>query len=106
MTDHIIVLTTYPDRDQALAAAQRMVKARVAACVNVLPAMTSVYVWAEEEQSGEEHMLIIKTRHERYAQLEALIRDGHPYELPEIVATPITHGLPGYLQWIDDQTTP
>ena len=104
MSDKLIVLTTYPDQDSALKAAQRLVREKLAACVNILPAMTSVYMWEGKETSGTEHLLLIKTRQGRYAELERSIRESHPYELPEIVATPMTEGLAPYLNWIDENT--
>ena len=101
----LIVLTTFPDEPSALTAARRLVKGKLAACVNVLPQMTSVYEWDKEIQTGREHLLFIKTTETRYPQVEAALREQHPYELPEIVATPITHGLGDYLSWINQQTT-
>lgn len=105
MTDRIVVLTTYPDADSARATAQHLVKAHLAACVNILPQMTSVYEWKGQAESDPEHLLVIKTRQARYADLEAAIMERHPYELPEIIATPIVNGLEGYLSWIDESTT-
>ena len=104
MNEGIIVLTTLPGMDEAKALARELTSSKLAACVNIMPRMTSVYEWKGESQEGEEHLLIIKTRKERYAQIERRISDTHPYELPEIIATPITHGLPGYLNWIEENT--
>jgi periplasmic divalent cation tolerance protein len=73
---------------------------RVAACVNILGACTSVYRWQGAVENAEEVPLLIKTTGARYAALEALIRRLHPYELPEIIAVPLAQGLPGYLQWV------
>jgi periplasmic divalent cation tolerance protein len=106
MTDSLLVLTTYPDRDAALKMAARLVQDKLAACVNVLPEMTSVYEWRGEAKTDTEHLLLIKTTAERFPALEAAIVAAHPYELPEIIATPIARGLAGYLDWIDSQTTP
>lgn len=106
MTDALIVLTTYPDHEIALEAAGRLVREKLAACVNVLPQMTSVYEWKGEAKSDTEHLLIAKTTAARFAALEAAIVDTHPYELPEIIATPIAEGLTDYLEWIVAQTRP
>jgi len=64
-----------------------------------------VYRWKAEVQHDEEHPVLIKTTGERYAALEAAIREAHPYELPEIVAVPIERGLPAYLDWVATETT-
>lgn len=106
MTDPLIVFTTYPDREAALAAASRLVQQKLAACVNVLPQMTSVYEWKDEAKMDTEHLLLAKTTARRFPALEAAILATHPYELPEIIATPIAQGLKGYIDWIDSQTSP
>jgi periplasmic divalent cation tolerance protein len=80
------------------------VRARLAACVNILPGVQSVYLWQGAEEVSEELILVIKTREERYPALERILLERHPYELPEIIATPITQGLAGYLGWIDEST--
>jgi periplasmic divalent cation tolerance protein len=105
MTNTLIVLTTFPDHDAALEVAGRLVREKLAACVNVLPRITSVYEWQGEAQIDNEHLMLAKTSISRFAELEAAIRDSHPYELPEIVGVPITQGLQGYLDWIELQTT-
>lgn len=104
MTDALIVFTTYPDHAAAVQAAERLVQRKLAACVNVLPKMTSVYEWKGEAKTGAEHLLLAKTSEARFAELEAAIVEMHPYELPEIIAAPITRGLKGYLDWINTQT--
>jgi periplasmic divalent cation tolerance protein len=105
MTNTLIILTTFPDHDAALEVAGRLVREKLAACVNVLPRITSVYEWQGEVQIDNEHLMLAKTSISRFAELEAAIRDAHPYELPEIVGVPITQGLQGYLDWIELQTT-
>ena len=105
MTDGLLVLTTYPDADGAETLARTLVRERLAACVNVLPRMTSVYMWEGEEQRGEEHQLFIKTRSGTFEALKARLRQLHPYEVPELIALPITHGLDAYLNWIDESTS-
>jgi periplasmic divalent cation tolerance protein len=106
MAKPLLVLTTYPDHEQAVEAATALVEARLAACVNVLAQMTSVYEWQGTIQRGSEHLLLIKTTAARYPALEAALRERHPYELPEIIAVPITQGWQQYLAWIEGQTTP
>ena len=105
MSDRLLVLTTYPDAAGAEDLARTLVRERLAACVNVLPRMTSIYMWQGEEQRGEEHQLFIKTRAARFDALRARIEALHPYEVAEIIALPITHGLDAYLNWIDESTS-
>lgn len=96
----LLVITNLPDRAAAEKLADTLIEQRVAACVNILAPCLSVYHWKGAVQHTEEHPLLIKTSNERYAALEAAIRAGHPYELPEIVAVPVERGLPAYLDWI------
>jgi periplasmic divalent cation tolerance protein len=100
----LLVLTNVPTREAADQLADALVTQQVAACVNILAPCRSVYRWKDEVRHDEEHPLLIKTTRERYAALEAAIRAGHPYELPEIIAVPVTAGLPDYLQWVADET--
>jgi periplasmic divalent cation tolerance protein len=97
-----LVLTTCPDATAAEAIARALVEGRLAACVNVLPPMRSIYRWRGAVESAEEQLLIAKIRVADYAKVEHLIQQVHPYELPEVVAIPIADGLPGYLAWIED----
>lgn len=102
--DVLLVLTNLPDREAADKLAGMIIEERVAACVNILGACTSVYRWDGAVEKAEEIPLLIKTTGARYAALEAVIRRLHPYELPEIIAVPLARGLPGYLQWVADET--
>ena len=102
----LLVLTNLPDRAAAQRLADALIDKRVAACVNILAPCRSVYRWKDAVQHDEEHPLLIKTTAERYPALEAAIRAGHPYELPEIVAVPIERGLAAYLDWVVMETTP
>ena len=104
MDDVIVVLTNLPDRAAALKLAQELVTKRLAACVNVLAESTSVYRWKGEIESATEVPVLIKTRAQRYAEVEAAIRRLHPYELPEIVAVPVVRGLDEYLEWVAGET--
>jgi periplasmic divalent cation tolerance protein len=100
----LLVVTSLPDRESAEKLAVLLVERRLAACVNILAPSTSVYRWQGEIQHDEEHLLLIKTLQDRYAELEASIRANHPYELPEIIAVSLLHGLPAYLQWVESET--
>jgi len=102
----LLVITNLPDRAAAEKLAEALIGQRVAACVNILAPCRSVYRWKAEVQHDEEHPVLIKTTLDRYAALEAAIREMHPYELPEIVAVPIERGLPAYLDWLATETAP
>ncbi|WP_197703486.1 divalent-cation tolerance protein CutA [Sulfurifustis variabilis] len=97
-----MALTTVPDRETAERIAHALVEERLAACVNLLPAMQSVYRWKGKTQTATEHLLIIKTRTADYPAVERRIRALHPYELPEVITVPIVAGLPAYLAWLDN----
>jgi periplasmic divalent cation tolerance protein len=105
MDDVIVVLTNLPDRAAALNLAQELVTKRLAACVNVLAECTSVYRWEGRIKSATEVPVLIKTRAQRYDEVETAIRRLHPYELPEIVAVPVVRGLDEYLEWVAGETT-
>ena len=98
---HIIVLCTCPDEQTATIIADRLVGEACAACVNIVQGIQSVYQWQGKIKHDKELLLIIKTRQDNYPALESLIRQLHPYELPEIVAVSIECGLNEYLKWID-----
>ena len=100
----LLVLTHLPDRAAAETLAQTLVERRLAACVNILAPCRSVYRWQGALESADEVPVLIKTVQARYAELEAAIRERHPYELPEIIALPVTTGLPGYLAWVAAET--
>jgi len=101
-TSSQILLCTCPDADTGSAIARTLVDEGLAACVNVVPGVTSVYRWQGATQSASECLLLVKGAGARYAQLERRIVALHPYELPEIVAVPIVQGLPGYLAWLNN----
>lgn len=100
----ILVLTNLPDRAAAERLGETLIEKQLAACVNILAPCRSVYRWKGAVQHDEEHPMLIKTTAERYQALQQAIREGHPYELPEILAVPVEHGLPEYLQWVEAET--
>jgi periplasmic divalent cation tolerance protein len=102
--DSLLVFTNLPDREGAEKLAALLIERRLAACVNILAPCSSVYRWQGGIQHDEEHPLLIKTAQDRYAELEAAIRAHHPYELPEIIAVPLTYALPDYLRWVESET--
>ncbi|MCI0401253.1 MAG: divalent-cation tolerance protein CutA [Gammaproteobacteria bacterium] len=99
--EHLLVLSTCPGSITAKKIAQTLVESGCAACVNILPAH-SIFWWKGRIESADEHVLLIKTRIDRYHEVERTILAQHPYELPEVIAVPIKAGLMGYLSWIDD----
>ena len=101
----LLVFTNLPDRAAAERLADALIGKRVAACVNILASCLSVYRWKGAVQHDEEHPVLIKTTDEQYPALEAAIRAGHPYELPEIIVVPVEQGLPAYLDWVAAETT-
>ncbi len=107
MTDgaqaYCVVLTTCGSREDAEKLAGGLVKNRLAACVQLLP-ITSVYEWKEKIEQDEEVLLLIKTRDDRYGEVERFITENHAYETPEIVSVPVNNGLDRYLGWIDGVT--
>lgn len=100
----MLVLTNVPDAESARAIASTLVDGRLAACVNCLPGVTSFYRWQGTIEEATEMTLLIKTRQERYAEVEGAIRRLHPYDVPEIIGFEIGQGLPEYLQWIGQET--
>lgn len=101
----IVVYCTCPDAGTAHRLARGLVEARVAACVSVTPPLTSVYRWQGRTEVTEEVLMLVKTTRERYAALEEAILAAHPYELPEIIALPVTAGLHGYIEWVEQCTS-
>jgi len=95
-----IVLCTVPDEAVARRIASALVGEQLAACVNIVPGITSVYRWNDAIETAPELLLIIKTNMGVYTRLQDRIHALHPYELPEIIAVSIDQGLPDYLAWI------
>jgi periplasmic divalent cation tolerance protein len=95
-----LVLSTCGDTNTAQTIAQQLVESKLAACVNILPGITSVYAWQGKIESDREILLLIKTRAECLPEVQKMIQRLHSYELPEIIDVPITGGLTEYLNWI------
>jgi periplasmic divalent cation tolerance protein len=98
-----LVFCTCPDEATAIKLATLLVEQHQAACVNIIPGLTSVYRWQGKVTTDQEYLLLIKSRADHYAALERLIREQHPYELPEVIAVTIGNGLEGYLHWLDQE---
>ncbi len=103
-SDFIVVITNLPDESSAQALALSLVTLKLAACVNILAPCRSIYRWNGVLETATEIPLLIKAPLDGYAALEAAILAGHPYETPEIIALPVTEGLPAYLGWVRDET--
>jgi len=101
----LLVLTQFPDRDSAQRLARLLVELRLAACVSVGSPVESLYHWRGAIETALEYPVVIKTAADRYPEVEATVREHHPYELPEIVAVPLTDGFAPYLDWIGAETT-
>ena len=97
--EFVLVFSTFPDLEQAKGVARMLVSEQLAACANVLPGVTSIYVWQGEQHESSETLVLFKTRGDAYPALEARLRALHPYEVPEIVAVDLAAGLPAYLRW-------
>ena len=102
----IAVLTNLPDSESAFNLARQLVQLRLAACVNVLPGVTSFYRWEGREEEAGEVPVLIKTVAERYGEVEAAILERHPYSVPEVIAWPIEQGLGAYLEWVERESRP
>lgn len=99
---YCLVLSTCPDGEVAGRLARTLVEARLAACVNILPAVQSVYRWRGNIESATEQLLIAKIKAADYPAVEERIKALHSYELPEVIAVPLVGGLSAYLAWIND----
>ena len=106
MSSYILCLVTIDDLTKASEIASILVEKRLAACVNIVPEIHSIYRWKGEICSDTERLMIIKTQKHLFDRLEAVIKEAHPYEIPEIISFDIQQGYSGYLRWIDDSTTP
>lgn len=107
MTSEILVaFCTFPDAETANQIGGKLIKLRLAACANVLPQIRSTYWWQGRIQSGDEALAVFKLPSASYAAFEEKLRTLHPYDVPEIIAWPITKGLPDYLQWVGQSCLP
>ncbi len=104
MTDCIAVLVTAGTREEAERIAETLVMERLAACVNVVGPITSIYHWEGRVERGQELLLVIKTRAALFEQLEARVKSLHSYQNPEVIALPISAGAAAYLDWLRGET--
>ncbi len=104
--DVLLVLSTAASSEEGIGIGRRLVEERLAACVNVVPSVRSLYWWEGEVQEADEAVLMIKTRRDRYPELERRLQALHSYTVPEIVALPIVAGSAAYLGWVRDNASP
>lgn len=101
-SEPIVVLMTAPSSEEAARLAEVLVSQKLAACVQILPGMQSIYVWKGEVRRESEVLILAKTTRNNFAELERRVREIHSYETPEIVALPIIMGSDAYLEWLVD----
>ncbi len=97
----VLCLSTCPDRGSALGLARVLVEERLAACVSVLPGVTSLYRWQGSIEQNDELQLLIKTTRTNLPALKARLSELHPHEVPELIVLEVVDGLPAYLAWVD-----
>ena len=103
--EYVLVMMTAPSLEVAERISAALLDAKLAACVNILPGMQSHYTWQGEIQHDQEVLLLAKTRYELFnEEFMRVVRQQHPYEVPEIITLPIQDGAPNYLGWIDEVT--
>lgn len=104
MSNMLLVLTNVPDQQTAANLADKLVSLRLAACVNLISGMQSVYRWEGVIEHAAEVSLLIKTWRDRYEEVRELIHLEHSYDVPEIIALPVEAGLTAYLEWVRAET--
>lgn len=103
MTDYLQVFTTIGSREEAQQVARALVEQRLAGCVQIVGPIHSTYWWQGEIETAEEYLCLIKAGSELYGELEAAIKEAHPYDTPEILAMPVADGNADYLQWLQEE---
>ena len=105
MSGFIVVYVTVGSPEEGERLASALVEERLAACVNRLGPVQSIYRWEGQVERSEEHLLIIKTREDLFAKLKTRVQELHTYSVPEVIALPILDGSEGYLKWLEEQLT-
>lgn len=105
MTDKIVVMSTCGSAEEAQRLARELVAQRVAACVNIVAPVRSIYRWNGRIEETDERLLIVKTTRSRFDRLRTILEAAHSYELPEVLALPVIAGSPNYLAWLENEVT-
>jgi len=100
--EYLTVFCTFPDLENARRVIDRLVSDRLIACGNIFPGIESIYRWRDKIERSSEVLAILKTTRNKFSLLESVFKELHPYEVPELTATPISNGLPAYLAWITE----
>jgi periplasmic divalent cation tolerance protein len=101
MTDKLVVFSTCASEQHAEELSRALVEAQLAACVNIVPGVRSIYRWQGKVEDAAEVMLVIKTRRDLFPKLREMLIEGHRYEVPEVLALPVVDGSEAYLEWLD-----
>ncbi len=104
MTELLLVMTSLPDEDAAKALAKRLIDAHLAACAQLQPGVKSIYRWEGRVCEEQEVVLVAKTTVEQWPAISAFIKQNHPYDVPEVIAQPITHSHTDYARWVIAET--
>lgn len=102
---YIVILITLPELDLAKSLARRLVEKKLVACAQIDSPITSIYTWNNKIEEDKEWRIVAKTKNVHFESVEKLILDIHPYDVPQIIAIPVTHGHLPYLDWIDESTS-
>lgn len=103
-TQILVIMVTAANQKEAVKIGRKVVRARLAACVNIIPAIQSIYRWKGKILKSQEVLLIFKSTKARYAVLEKTIKAIHTYDTPEIIALPVNSGIPQYIRWVCSET--
>jgi periplasmic divalent cation tolerance protein len=101
----VVVMVTAASQEEAVKIADEVVRSRLAACASTIPTVRSTYWWEGKMMSDQESLLLIKTTSDKFNSLEETIRKIHSYKVPEIIAIPVSHGFPPYLEWVHQETS-
>ena len=101
---HIVILVMAKNKDEADKIARHLISGKLAACVNIIPQVQSIFTWQEKIETEDEVLLIIKSRQSLFEKIEVAVKEVHSYSVPEIIALPIAAGSQEYLNWINEST--
>ena len=104
MTEFIIVFITAPNEKEAAAISQTIVGERLAACINIIPSVRSIYRWQGRVEDEQEVLMIVKTKKSLFERLQERVKELHSYEVPEIIGLPLVEGSKEYLDWLGQET--